>query len=129
MSDEIFVKSHVARDLLQSAGLFKNDRLVVWEYVVNGLQYITPGTKAEVRVTLDSREKRISIADNGRGMNWQGLQNFFVMHGENLDRKQSRGVDFSVRASPLRLASPNCFASRRSAMASVPKLNCAARTF
>jgi len=28
MSDEIFVKSHVARDLLQSAGLFKNDRLV-----------------------------------------------------------------------------------------------------
>ena len=90
MSDEIFVKSHVARDLLQSAGLFKNDRLVVWEYVVNGLQYITPGTKAEVRVTLDSREKRISIADNGRGMNWQGLQNFFVMHGENLDRKQGQ---------------------------------------
>jgi hypothetical protein len=28
MSDEIFVKSHVARDLLHSAGLFKNDRLV-----------------------------------------------------------------------------------------------------
>jgi hypothetical protein len=90
MSDEIFVKSHVARDLLQSAGLFKNDRLVVWEYVVNGLQYITPGTKPEVHVTLDGREKKISISDNGRGMDWQGLQNFFVMHGENIDRRQGQ---------------------------------------
>jgi len=61
VSDEIFVRSHVARDLIHSAGLFKNDRLVVWEYVVNGLQYIVPGTKAEVRVTLDSREKKISV--------------------------------------------------------------------
>src|SRR5206468_10792081 len=52
--------------------------------------YITPGTKAEVRVTLDSREKRISIADKGRGMDWQGLQNFFVMHGENIDRRQGQ---------------------------------------
>src|SRR5260370_13076115 len=88
MGDEIFVKSHVARDLLQSAGLFKNDRLVVWEYVSNGLEYIAQGTNAEVRVTLDSREKKIAISDNGRGMDWLGLRNFFVMHGENLDRKQ-----------------------------------------
>jgi len=29
MADQIFVKSHVARDLLQSAGLFKTDKLVV----------------------------------------------------------------------------------------------------
>ena len=42
--DEIYVKSHVARDLLQSAGLFKTDKLVVWEYVSNGLQYANPGT-------------------------------------------------------------------------------------
>jgi hypothetical protein len=34
MTDEIYVKSHVARDLLQSAGLFKSDKLVVWEYVL-----------------------------------------------------------------------------------------------
>ena len=29
-NDQIYVKSHVARDLLQSAGLFKTDKLVVW---------------------------------------------------------------------------------------------------
>jgi hypothetical protein len=42
-TDQIYVKSHVARDLLQSAGLFKTDKLVVWEYVSNGLQYVNPG--------------------------------------------------------------------------------------
>ncbi|MGC1650972.1 MAG: hypothetical protein WA741_34535 [Candidatus Sulfotelmatobacter sp.] len=29
------VRSHVARDLLQNAALFKTDKLVVWEYVSN----------------------------------------------------------------------------------------------
>jgi hypothetical protein len=38
-SEQLFVKSHVARDLLQTAGLFKNERLAVWEYVANSLQY------------------------------------------------------------------------------------------
>jgi hypothetical protein len=89
-TDEIFVKSHVARDLLQSAGLFKTDKLVVWEYVSNGLQYVNPGTNPVVRVTLDSKKKKIIITDNGRGMDWAGLQNFFVMHGENIDRKEGR---------------------------------------
>lgn len=32
----VFVESHVARDLPQSAGLFKNDRLVVWEFSSKG---------------------------------------------------------------------------------------------
>lgn len=86
-SDKIYVKSHVARDLLQSAGLFKTDKLVVWEYVSNGLQYVDPSTNPMVRVTLDSKHKRITVADNGRGMDWSGLKNFFVMHGENIDRK------------------------------------------
>lgn len=89
-TDQIYVKSHVARDLLQSAGLFKTDKLVVWEYVSNGLQYVNPGTSPLVRVTLDSKMKKIVIADNGRGMDWAGLQNFFVMHGENIDRKEGR---------------------------------------
>jgi len=89
-TDQIYVKSHVARDLLQSAGLFKTDKLVVWEYVSNGLQYVNPGTNPVVRVTLDSKNKRIAITDNGRGMDWAGLQNFFVMHGENIDRKEGR---------------------------------------
>ena len=89
-TDEIYVKSHVARDLLQSAGLFKTDKLVVWEYVSNGLQYVNPGTNPIVRVTLDSKNKKIVFTDNGRGMDWAGLQNFFVMHGENIDRKEGR---------------------------------------
>src|SRR5713226_5798506 len=89
-SEQIFVKSHVARDLLQNAGLFKTDKLVVWEYVSNGLQYVDTGTNSVVKVRLDSKNRRISIADNGRGMDWSGLRNFFVMHGENVDRKEGR---------------------------------------
>src|ERR1043166_5670304 len=90
LGEQIFVRSHVARDLLQNAGLFKTDKLVVWEYVSNGLQYVNPGTNPVVRVQLDSKNKKVVIADNGRGMNWAGLQNFFVMHGENIDRKEGR---------------------------------------
>lgn len=86
----LFVKSHVARDLLQNAGLFKTDKLVVWEYVANGLQYANPGTNPVVKVALDSKAKRIAVQDNGRGMDWAGLQNFFVMHGENQDRKEGK---------------------------------------
>jgi hypothetical protein len=93
---QLFVKSHVARDLLQNAGLFKSDKLVVWEYVANGLQYVGPGTNPVVKVTLDSKKKRIAVQDNGRGMDWAGLHNFFVMHGENLDRKGGRSGRKSV---------------------------------
>lgn len=84
------VRSHVSRDLLQSAALFKNDRLVVWEYVSNGLDYVDQGTNPIVRVRLEPGKHRITIEDNGRGMDWAGLQNFFVMHGENQDRKAGR---------------------------------------
>jgi hypothetical protein len=84
------VRSHVSRDLLQAAAMFKNERLVVWEYVSNGLDYVDPGTSPVVRVRLDARKHRITVEDNGRGMDWTGLQNFFVMHGENLDRKAGR---------------------------------------
>jgi Histidine kinase-, DNA gyrase B-, and HSP90-like ATPase len=86
----IFVKSHVSRDLLQNAALFKTDKLVIWEYVSNGLQYVDFGTNPTVSVKLDSKNRRITILDNGRGMDWDGLQNFFLMHGENLDRKVGR---------------------------------------
>ena len=89
-NNTIVVRSHVARDLLQNAALFKTEKLVVWEYVSNGLQYVDRGTSPVVRVTIDSRRKRITVADNGRGMDQAGLQNFFVMHGENLDRKAGR---------------------------------------
>src|SRR2546425_4326359 len=89
-TDQIYVKSHVARDLLQSAGIFKTDKLVVWEYVSNGLQYVEPGSNPVVRVIVDNKKKRIEVIDNGRGMDWSGLQNFFVMHGENIDRKSGK---------------------------------------
>src|ERR1700722_18228436 len=88
--EQLVVRTHIGRDLLQMAGLFKNERSAVWEYVVNGLQYVEAGVNPVVKVTIDSRHKRITIRDNGRGMNWQGLQNFFVMHGENADRKEGK---------------------------------------
>jgi len=89
-SNNLYVKSHVGRDLLQSAALFKTDRLVVWEYVSNGLQYTDPGTNPIVRVSLNSKRHKISIEDNGRGMDWNALKNYFVMHGENIDRIEGR---------------------------------------
>ena len=88
ISDQIFVKSHVARDVLQNGAIFKTDKLVVWEYVANSLQYVEPGRVPTVKVTIDNKKKRIVVADNGRGMDWPGLANFFVMHGENADRKE-----------------------------------------
>jgi hypothetical protein len=87
----ILVRSHVARDLLQTAALFKTDRAVVAEYVANAMEYVDEGTIPVISVTLDSRLRRIEVADNARGMNREGLQNFFLMHGENLDRKRGRG--------------------------------------
>jgi hypothetical protein len=86
----LVIRSHVARDLLQSGAVFKTDKLVVWEYVSNGLQYVDPGVNPIIRVELDSKRRRITIRDNGRGMDWADLQNFFVMHGENVDRRSGR---------------------------------------
>ena len=87
---KIYVKSHVARDLLQNAALFKTEKLVIWEYVANGLEYIDEGTNPIVKVILDSKARRIVIDDNGRGMDWKGLSNFFIMHGENIDRAKGK---------------------------------------
>jgi len=86
----LYVQSHVARDLIQNAMFFKTEKLVVWEYVSNGLEYIDEGTSPTVYVTVNNKKKRITIQDYGRGMDWPGLENFFIMHGENIDRKQGR---------------------------------------
>jgi hypothetical protein len=88
--DALVVRSHVGRDFQQSAALFKTDKQVVWEYVSNGLQYTDPGINPVVNVTLDSKARKIIVADNGRGMDRSGLANFFKMHGENQDRKAGR---------------------------------------
>jgi len=87
---KIYVKSHIPRDLLQMGALFKNEKLVIWEYVSNGLEYIDDGTNPVVKVILDSNAKRIAIDDNGRGMDWKALNNFFIMHGENIDRARGK---------------------------------------
>lgn len=91
MSRGLKVRSNVKRDLLQSAAVFKHEPPVVWEYVSNELQYTDPGTSSVVKVRLDGKKKRITIEGNGRGMDWVALENeFFVMHGENIDRKAGR---------------------------------------
>lgn len=88
--EKIYVKSHVPRDLLQNAALFKNEKLAIWEYVSNGLEYIDDRTNPVVKVILENNPRRIVIEDNGRGMNWKGLNNFFIMHGENIDRAKGK---------------------------------------
>ena len=39
---------------------------------------------------IKDQERKILIADNGRGMAWSDLQTFFLMHGENADRRKGR---------------------------------------
>lgn len=88
MSANISVITHVGRDIIQSAQLFKTPEAAVWEYVVNSLQYVDQGTVPHVRVTVDVPGKKITIEDNGSGMDHADLQHFFTMHAEN---KQRRG--------------------------------------
>lgn len=96
MSDEqLYVRSHVGRDILQCAAGFQNEKTVVWEYTTNGFEYVDINVKPVVKVFLDGARRRIVIQDNGRGMSWDGpdgLANFFLMHGENVDRKKGRKV-------------------------------------
>ena len=87
---ELRVTSHVGRDLLQSAALFKHEHMVVWEYVSNGLEYVDPEIRPVVDVTVDAKAKRIVVRDNGRGMSKEDLHRYFQMHGENIDRKKGR---------------------------------------
>lgn len=84
------VTSHVGRDLLASAQLFRDAKDVVWEYVVNSLQYVARGTPARVQVIVQPRKSLIEIRDNGHGMDADGLAHYFKMHGENRDRREGR---------------------------------------
>jgi Molecular chaperone, HSP90 family len=86
-TDRLFVKTHVARDLLQIAELFADVPKATWEYIVNGLEYVDPGTQPRVEVVARTEPRRlITVFDRGRGMGWEGLKNYFVMHAENQDR-------------------------------------------
>jgi hypothetical protein len=84
------VTSHVGRDLLASAAAFKTEAAAVWEYVVNGLQYVDRGTTPRVSVQVHQESRAITISDNGRGMTDKDLQHFFTMHGENVERLAGR---------------------------------------
>ena len=84
-TETLKVTSNVARDLLQSAALFQTPAKVVWEYVSNSLQYVESGITPEVWVHVEDSKKKITIRDNGRGMNLEGLNNYFQMHAQNID--------------------------------------------
>ena len=88
--NDMKVTSHVGRDLLASAAAFKTEAAVIWEYVVNGLQYVDRGTTPRVSVQVRQSERSIAISDNGRGMTDKDLQHYFTMHGENVDRLTGR---------------------------------------
>ncbi|HEY3778082.1 MAG TPA: ATP-binding protein [Rhizomicrobium sp.] len=87
---QLKVTSHVARDLLQSAALFKHEHAVVWEYVSNGLEYVEAGKQSIVDVSVDAKSKKITIRDSARGMSRGDLHRYFQMHGENIDRKKGK---------------------------------------
>ena len=87
----LHVTSHVAKDPLQSAGLFHRAQHVIWEYVSNGLEYVDAGAQLVVKVAVTSApRKKISITDNGRGMSSGYLRRFFQMHAVNRDRAGGR---------------------------------------
>ena len=54
------VTTDVRRDLLASSAQFKSEATVVWEYVVNALQYTDRGVTPRVQVLVDQSRKSIS---------------------------------------------------------------------
>lgn len=89
-NEQLYVSSHVGRDLLQSASLFKSVGPAVWEYIVNSIQYVEPGTQPNIFVKTNSSKKHITISDNGSGMSYDGLKHFFKMHAENIERSKGQ---------------------------------------
>lgn len=89
-STPLRVRSHVGRDIVASAAHFKTEASVVWEYVVNSLQYVESRVPPKVQVFVRPKEGLIEIRDNGRGMDENDLRHFFTMHGENIERRAGR---------------------------------------
>ena len=90
VTSDIKVTSHVGRDLLAAASVFKTEESVVWEYVVNSLQYVDRGISPIVNVQVHPRARTITISDNGQGMSEDDLRHFFTMHAENRERRTGR---------------------------------------
>lgn len=89
-NSKLTVTSHVGRDLLASAAVFKTEAAAVWEYVVNALQYVDKGISPVINIIVNARQRKITIADNGRGMSADDLRHYFTMHGENRERRAGR---------------------------------------
>ena len=73
------------RTIVNTADAFGGLSVVVWEYIINGIDYIEKGTKPEIEVLID--KDTLSFADHGRGMDEEDLKNFFTLFAENRDRK------------------------------------------
>lgn len=85
---DLLVRSHVGRGVLAQAAQFKTEASVVWEYVVNSLQYVDAGVQPRIEVTV--KPSSITISDNASGMDFDGLTHFFTMNAENLERRAGR---------------------------------------
>ena len=94
------VTSHVGRDLLASAASFKTEQAVIWEYVVNSLQYVDEGATPSVQVFVNQREHRVEIRDNGRGM---GDQDLFGTRHDVLELKSAQRREGDAIADDLDL--------------------------
>ena len=84
-NNSIIVTSHVARDFLQNSAYFNTMPKLIWEYVANSLDAADEGETAVVTVEITSNF--VKISDTGRGTSRQELNNFFQMHGENIQKK------------------------------------------
>ena len=86
MNNEIKVTSHVGRDVLQTSAFFNSVALVVWEYLINGIEYrhSEDQRKPSVYVSLNKKKKMIQITDNGHGMDPERINQFLTMHGEQI---------------------------------------------
>lgn len=121
----IKVISHVGRDILASAAHFKTEASVVWEYVANSLQYVDSGVQPKVQVFVRQRQREIEFRDNGRGMDADGLQHFFTMHAENLERRagqSGRGKFGTGKSAAFGIAKVLRVDTRRSGLRNVTEL-------
>jgi hypothetical protein len=84
------VTSHVSRDLLQNAAYFNALPKAVAEYVTNAIDSALPGTR--IRCEVEVAPGEVVVTDDGSGMTYAELSNFFQMHGENVQRKRGRSV-------------------------------------
>lgn len=86
----IQVRSHVARDFLQSSAYFNTVAKIVWEYVSNSLDNPRGNQAVHCRVQIGGG--KVVIEDDARGMSREDLERFFTMHGENVQRAAGKAV-------------------------------------